>query len=125
MALRHELWREGACELSHDIIQSIRRIDDEAAIRSLIGDFGHYIWAPWWAFITHEDLRVRRPGLVDYRHYPWALRTGSSSCTSFAAMQTCEAAYSSTPRRPGPNSSHACSSIMTSGPRSNSGDAKI
>lgn len=70
MALRHELWRDGACELSHDIIQSIRRIDDEAAMRGLIGDFGRYIGAPWWALITHEDLRVRRPGMVDYRHYP-------------------------------------------------------
>ena len=70
MALRHELWRDGACELSHDIIQSIRRIEDEAAMRSLIDDFGRYIGARWWALITHEDLRVRRPGMVDYRHYP-------------------------------------------------------
>nr|WP_053000141.1 helix-turn-helix transcriptional regulator [Sphingomonas sp. Y57] len=70
MALRHELWRDGACELSHDIIQSIRSIDDETAMRSLIGDFGNFIGAPWWALITHEDLREWRPGMVDIRHYP-------------------------------------------------------
>jgi LuxR family quorum-sensing system transcriptional regulator CciR len=70
MALRSELWREGACELSHDIIQSIRRIDDLAAMRGLVGDFGNYIGAPWWALVTHEDLRVWKPGMVDIRHYP-------------------------------------------------------
>ncbi|APR54855.1 hypothetical protein BRX40_06415 [Sphingomonas koreensis] len=39
-------------------------------MRTLIADFGNYIGAPWWALITHEDLREWRPGMVDIRHYP-------------------------------------------------------
>lgn len=46
MALRSELWRAGACELSHDIIESIRKVGDLPAMRSLVGDFGNYIGAP-------------------------------------------------------------------------------
>lgn len=70
MALREELWRMGVCELSHDIIQAVRRTADHAAMHALVDDFGNYIGAPWWALVTHEDLRVRRPGIVDLRHYP-------------------------------------------------------
>jgi DNA-binding CsgD family transcriptional regulator len=70
MAPQSELWRAGACELSHDIIESIRKVGDLPAMRSLVGDFGNFIGAPWWALITHEDLRERRPGMVDIRHYP-------------------------------------------------------
>jgi LuxR family quorum-sensing system transcriptional regulator CciR len=70
MALESELWREGACEISHDIVQAIRAIADFSALRALAGDFGAYIGAPWFALVTHEDLREWRPGMVDIRHYP-------------------------------------------------------
>jgi DNA-binding CsgD family transcriptional regulator len=70
MALRGGLWPEGLCELSHDIVEAVRKTSDLAAMRRLVEDFGNYIGAPWWALVTHEDLRERRPGMVDIRHYP-------------------------------------------------------
>ncbi|QEH81604.1 LuxR family transcriptional regulator [Sphingomonas sp. C8-2] len=57
-------------DLVQDFLKALGSISNQAALHRLLHGFAHSVGLPFFALITHEDLRVSRRGQVNIRCYP-------------------------------------------------------
>jgi DNA-binding CsgD family transcriptional regulator len=69
MAGRGQLWHAQAFGLADDIVRTIREARDLARLRTVARDFTDELGFRHFALVTHEDLRMPRPGAIDLRDY--------------------------------------------------------
>src|SRR5690349_17990954 len=62
-----------AVDFAADFLASITTVHDRDGLRSFMDAVCRELGFRYFALITHEDLRIARPGQVDIRLYPDAI----------------------------------------------------
>lgn len=60
-------------DLAAELLRLIRATVDAGDLHAIIADVAEDLGFPYFALITHEDLRIDKPGKVDVRRYPAAV----------------------------------------------------